>query len=176
MIRFAKPILCLAAILSVSCEDNITDSESPPEQIFPEGRVQSFGDFYLYQTISEELNNVALAIVGISKDSCLIDTMNIFELPHPHIEVSILRYDIPVDNGYFENDVVPMRQPLLSNTWNAKSGSISIKLYDKEDFDGFDHFNLDLELNDIIFEDSNGNTKTIPSHIIEDAMLGWLPG
>jgi hypothetical protein len=177
MLRFAKPILCFAAILSVSCEDNITDSESLPEQIFPDGKVQSFGDFYLYQTISGELSNVALAIIGNSKDSIsLDDTINIFELPHPHIEVSISRYDIPVDNGYFESDIVPVRQPLLTNTWNAKSGAISIKLYDKDDFNGFDHFNLDLELKDIIFEDSNGNIKTIPRHIIEDAMLGWLPG
>ena len=173
-----KNLLILGVLLFLgftSCGSD-DDSENPlPMEMDFTGRVISCGDFFVNQLLSPGEVNIALEIKGSGREMLgLTSEFTSFSLPHNDLEVSISEWDGPAGE-VFCNDVIT-EGPNRINAWTAVSGNLRIQVSNIEETEFETLYTITLELENVVFENSNGEQRIIPELFIEEAAVGWLPG
>lgn len=169
-----KLLLSLLLLFNISCEKNDIDkSETTPINF--SGEIESCSDFTVRKFLNSENFSSAITITGLGRETLsLTSEFSEHELPNDNIYITISEWDNPAYD-ILCNDT-PIEIPTETALFNAISGSIKIKVAIVEELEFETFYNITLELNNIIFENNEGEKKNLSYLIIENAVVGWLPG
>jgi hypothetical protein len=172
-------ILLFSFLLFYSC-DETTETESQHEVLNFIGETESFGDFSVYKLLNNENLNIALRISGAGRDSLdLTSGVNTFSLPNNDLIIEISEWDRSV-LGYFSDDAIVFgEEPIKLKTWSSISGTIKLSVSNIEILTtppNFTIYDITIHLENVIFENKEGEQKSIENLNIQNAKVGWLPG
>jgi len=173
-IRILNLLLVLTLGVFASC-NNDDDSNQQIEELNFTGEIESSSDFFVSKLLNSENLKTALTINGSGRENLNLNSKyTTFSLPNNDINIEISKWDIDV-NGYFTNDSrIEIANKL--EFWNAISGNVKILATNVEITQFQTYYQITLQLENIVFENNNGEQKIITNLIIENAYVGWLPG
>lgn len=173
-------ILILSLFLFLSCNET-TETEQSSEVLNFVGQTESFGDFSVFKLLNSDNLNTSLQISGIVGRETLNLTSDIitFSLPNNDLTIEIAEWDRSV-LGYFSDDSIALgEEPIKLKTWRPISGTISLSVSNIETLTtppNFTLYDITIHLENVIFENTDGEQKIIEDLNIENAHVGWLPG
>jgi hypothetical protein len=149
------------------------------------GEVESFGDFSIHKMLSNEDTSTSLNITSVDARERLNLATGIvksFLLTNDNINLSITNWDMPLDYGYFSRDYIDLDvpTPTIVKTFMATRGSIKIKVLNVTEYQSGNFietlYEVNIELENVLFESNDGEQKFIKNLTINDVRLGWSPG
>ena len=173
-------VIVTISIINSCTENNITTKEQPEVLNFI-GPVESFSDFGVYKVLSYDNPNIVLNVGGTGREDLDLNSeISTFSLPHDKINVNISKYSISVI-GYFSDDTYDPNeeQPVLIDRWTSISGIVKLSVSNVEDVTipgVMATYRISIKLENVIFENEDGDQKMIENLLIEEAGVGWLPG
>lgn len=162
--------LCLPLFLLTSC------GTEPIDPAGFTGRTGGCGSFFVYR-FNTEFTEAVVVSVDRSQLPVVDSTEMTLELtlPAEHVEVRIDRFDKRAEN-YYCNDVRTDGDPEVEERWNALSGSIRIVI-GNGDANAVDEFyQVIVRLENVVFENENGEQVTVDAVDIDTTNVGWFPG
>ncbi|MGB6151077.1 MAG: hypothetical protein WBG48_03725 [Pricia sp.] len=172
-----KTLLLLTLFLVVcSCSKDEDNQTKLPKELNFTGTIVSCSDFTVHQILDAKNLNISLDIDGTGREDLnLTSEFKSFSLPNDNLKCNISAWDAPIA-GNFCNDVI-IREVNLTGTWNAVSGNLKLSVSDIEETEFDTYYRLTILLENVIFENSNGDEqREIPSLIIEETGVGFIPG
>jgi hypothetical protein len=170
-------IIILSLFLFLSC-DETTETEQQLEVLNFVGQTESFSNFSVYKLLNNDNLNVALKISGAGRETLnLSSEITTFTIPNNDLLIEISEWDRSV-SGSFSNDVLGER-PIRLQTWSSISGTIKLSVSNIKILTTpptFTYYDITIQLENVIFENIDGEQKTIESLNIENANVGWFPG
>jgi hypothetical protein len=172
-------IIILSLFLFHSC-DETTETEQQLEALNFVGQTESFSDFAVYKLLDNDNLNIALQISGAGRETLnLSSEITTFTLPNNDLIIEISEWDRSVLNYFSDDAIVPGEEPIRLETWSSISGTIRLSVSNIEILTTpptFTLYDITIHLENVIFENIDGEQKTIESLNIENAHVGWLPG
>jgi len=170
-------LLLFIISLLFSCSNDDNESIILPEELDFIGPTLGCGDFSIAQFLNEDNLNISLNINSINfngRESLnLTNESQIFSLPNNDLDVGISVWNIPV-NLDFCNDIAPLITPILINSWTAISGNLEISISNFDNVNMF--YDVTILLEDILFENDNGDQRFISNLILEEVTVGLFAG
>lgn len=145
------------------------------EEINFEGNIVGCSDFFISKLLNNDNQNIALTISGIGRENLnLTSSSTTFNIPLEDIQITISEWDIDMSD-YYCNDAVEI-EPQLLNNWEAVDGNITISVDNITPNGIMTLYDITIYLDNIIFQDDDGNLKKITTLTFSNVNVGWLPG
>jgi len=132
--------------------------------------------------LSSENLRTTLTIRGNGRENLnLTSEYTTFSLPNDDILMEISMWDNDVNNGYFTRDTITPERGVATQleTWIPISGNIKMLVSNELpnlDGTGSGIYDISLQLEDVIFENDNGEQRIVTNLVIEDATVGLSLG
>lgn len=160
----------------MSCNEN--DDTDTISTINFTGSSIGCANFNIYVFENDESSQTVLSINGVSKEDLgLTVESKTFQLPDPKLNIEISTWDISVAS-YFCNDVAIDPTPQKTDTWSLVSGTATLSISNvvPSQIPEVDNYTIHVFLENLIFEDSEGDQIKMEDLDLQDISVGWLPG
>ena len=179
---FFKVFTLIIIGLFLSCsdnDDNVDNNITNPEDLDFTGQAFGCGNFFVVQFLSDDNLNTVLWVEGSGRENLeLTSEIQDFSLPNDNLNINIQLWDGPV-NDLFCTDIALPNQPVLLNTWTAISGNLRVSVSNVETDETISlstFYNVTNTLDNVLFENENGEQILIESLSIEDVSVCFFAG
>lgn len=158
------------------CSSGDREEISLPKDLNFTGNIISCADFSMHQLLDSENLNISINIGGSGREDLnLTSEYKSFSLPNEDLYCNITLFDAAIGSK-FCNDVI-MEEPKLISKWKAVSGTLKLSVSNITETEYETFYSLNIILENAVFEKNNSKEqRIIPSLIIENVNLGFLPG
>ena len=170
-------VLILTLFTTIACEKESPDSELTSNFNFT---TESYGcsSFVVYKFNTEK--DATIAVIGKRENLNLSTSEQSFDLSSINendLKVEIKKF-ADVAGSYYCDDVMG-DDPEVLNSWRGKNGIVKIKIVEDNigtNPAGKPEYRISVKLEDVDFEDANGEKVKINYLEFNDVYVGWLPG
>jgi hypothetical protein len=173
-----KNLLFFAILLLFACKKQ---TFSPPSvDLKIAGTARNCSDFVVYQYGSLQGDSITFDIRNFAEklDTAKNQTVTIALQKDQQPAIAITTYKNYVPFSYCPGIIPQGYQPEPNKIWTSESGEMTLLVKSKiPSSPSFPMFKVDFSLKNVVLKNSQGETITIPSHILQDVTVGGpLPG